>query len=214
MKSNNHKKLRALTLALALMAPVSSATYASLLTFDFTVRISGVTNIAGVAVGDLLSGSYTFESTTSDVTPELDTGTYPISGVYTFAVGPLSFAFSSYLIGVGNNVTFPSGTQDYYTVQSFFDDGTLFHFASLDLASFANLNALTSDTLPSVPPDIGAFPDFNNFGYCFGVASLCDESGVFGTIESITLRSVPEPFTIALVALGLLGLGFARRRKR
>ena len=42
---------------------------------------------------------------------------------------------------------------------------------------------------------------------------LGDETSALAHIDNVVLRSVPEPAALSLLAFGVLGLGFARRRK-
>ena len=49
-------------------------------------------------------------------------------------------------------------------------------------------------------------------GYSFDFLTKSDDEQFY--IDALTVSKVPEPSIIALYALGLLGLGFARRRKR
>ena len=43
---------------------------------------------------------------------------------------------------------------------------------------------------------------------------LGDDASALAYIDNVALRSIPEPATLALLAFGLLGLGFARRRRQ
>ena len=71
---------------------------------------------------------------------------------------------------------------------------------------------------PSVAP-VTAFVPYSNF---MGVDFSTVSSLVFTVVSSLpsldlgvtAIRKVPEPATVAIMGLGLLGLGFMRRRKR
>lgn len=76
--------------------------------------------------------------------------------------------------------------------------------------------APTSTTLPSVPPaDLGIY---NTYFY-LSERTLPEQmqSGnypsVTGWVNSIEVRSVPEPATLTLLGAGLLGAAFARRQR-
>lgn len=58
--------------ALSFALPASPAP----VTFDFTVRVTAATNVPGASVGSLLTGSYTFESTTPHDSPETNVGSW------------------------------------------------------------------------------------------------------------------------------------------
>jgi hypothetical protein len=47
--------------------------------------------------------------------------------------------------------------------------------------------------------------------YCNNVGQNCTPA-TFGTWRAVEVADVPEPFTLALLAAGLAGLGFTRRR--
>jgi len=72
----------------------------------------------------------------------------------------------------------------------------------------------------SVGPDIGlalADPNYGRGTFALGAGAHSITMQFLGVIENgdgvFIVREVPEPATLALLGLGLAGLGFARRRK-
>ena len=116
---------------------------ASVITFDFGVSVNAVFGVPGVSPGDVLVGSYTFDSATPDAAAPADTGTYFSTLGFQFNVDGFSFNSPNFLIGIADNVVTPSGTQDYYTPQG----GDADEFFSIFLATFIDLTAITSDSL-------------------------------------------------------------------
>jgi len=192
-----NKNLKAMLVAAALLAPVSAL--AVPITVDFTVTGTGATasngssmsSYNGYALGTLGSGSFTIDDS--------------VGNYSSFTVGLTPIVFQFDWLGVSFN---ESSAQLY--VSGFLADGA-FNYWQIGFAGAdtCGLNCVSS---------VGC-SDFYVTGSSpsNGVAAV-HQLGVDGFMTGTTAwnvrASVPEPATLALFGMGLLGMGVVRRRRQ
>lgn len=197
--------------ATVLLAPVAAK--AAPVTFSFTGTVTAVdAALAGeFSLGESVVGSYTFESTT----PDSDPGD-PTLGIYDNAITAFSATFGGdYTVtqGLDNDISVANGPPGNDVYQVFLTNPTAPTVAGLSLgALFLGIgdfesNVFNSDALPLTPPDLAEF-DFDISGAIFLDSPI--NQGMNFQLTSLTL--VPEPSTLAFVALGLMGVCCHRRK--
>jgi hypothetical protein len=204
-------------------------THAKLIGFNGTV--TEVTQPAGVpdpglfSVGDLLSGSYTFDASTLR-TDSLETlGIYSYSDTdMAFALGTKSGSSPTATSVYGDNTQYPDPAQnplprDLFNLFARQEQGLV--LSGLGDWSLIDFDVILEDFSNSaVPPgspgnflvdpvDASLFPS-NRFVLSFSAGSAGTSFEVIGTVESFAV--VPIPPALWLFGSGLLGLiGVARR---
>jgi len=160
-----------------------------------------------IAFGTTFSGAYTFESTTPDGDPTVNSGSYTtVSGSLSVTIGGNPFTASDLLnIGVGNNF---SGV-DQYTVLAQNSSGT----DTFDIELFLQDNQGTVFSTDLLPVD---FPFFSSFEVATFSLLNGNISGNFVEIEGLLdslncVRGcvpfpVPEPSILTLLGTGVLVL--------
>lgn len=186
-----------------------------------TIQITGnVTSVSGSAitgaiyVNDIFTGTYTYNSDTSDSDSSPQRGEYRHNSPYGIDLFIGGFEFKTdpaqtsgrFVIGIGDNVV-SNGTNDYYSVhsdQNAYTNGLWVGGISWELGDSTH-TAISSTALPVTAPVLSAW-NYNHVEI-YGGDNLHGFS-IYGTVTQATL--VPEPVTGILMAMGVLLL---RRRR-
>jgi hypothetical protein len=210
------QRLQQTLLTLTACTLIASPAFAAPITFDFTARIAQIdaSLSAFFSAGQIVTGSYRFESTTPDSAPNAQTGLYFNAGnLFTASVGANVFNAGAVDIDISN-----LAAVDIYRVAGSLATGPAlgnFHLDSLVLAltDNATATALASDALPLTPPNLA---DFNiallNLAF-IDAANPGNVASVNAQITSLRTHvvAVPEPGAILLFLAGLAALGLALR---
>jgi hypothetical protein len=186
-----------------------------------------------IGTGDVITGYYTFDSATADVQAGTDLGSYIWNGSpygVHVDIGSYSFDYDDATqIMVRNNCG--HGSIDPVTGCGPVEQKDTFQVISLEQVTTDITNVfyqyLIDDTLIAFSDDSLPLttPSLSDFTRTDGTIVSRDESDFRSPIynywidydlTSLSLRtaSVPEPYSLLLMGIGLAGLGFTRKRKQ
>jgi len=191
---------------------------ATIITINLTAEVTQVDDISGllegnVNVGDTITGSYTYDSTTPDSNPSETVGDYRyFSAPYGVTLSAGGFVFKTdpssvyFCVEVGNNHLYQ--TWDHYLFRSY-NNLTLSNGVLVDVIDWQLYDdsgtALLSDELPTTPPILEQWQS-----YVYGLRITYGDRG-YSSISADVTSAVPEPGTVFLLGLGCLVL--SRKRK-
>jgi hypothetical protein len=183
------------------------------ITIAITAEVAGVTDKYGhlegkIHVGDAVTGTYTYDSLTSDSNPSSTVGEYyhysPPAGI-SLECGGLIFRTDptnvDFLVSAGNNYSLG---EDSYLLRSYHNlplsNGTLVDYIEWQLDDSTGL-ALSSDALPLTAPNL------TDWDYDWGLSITGPGCGsdYFGIVADITsVALIPEPATLLLLIFGTI----------
>lgn len=218
-------KLRQLCGALALAA--AGLVQANPVTYYFVGQLSAVDPVLtpSFAIGSHFSGSFTYESTTPDNTPlDPNRGFYPPGPAFTVTFNGITISHA--VGGSGSVAVFNDLGGDRFSINAngSVTTGTVsggyqfggFHLYLYDITA----TALASDALPATELDLGLFGLAGIELSFFNPSALIDTTFVDGQLNYLSLTDpntgsgIPEPGSLAMLALGLSALGYTTKRRR
>lgn len=213
------RKLKLILAALCMISPF--AANAVPITWEFTGEIDDVSGSPGVAIGDAFHVLVNFDTDASleraQTGGRFDPGTryeYDASGVSMLVSFP----------GLSDQLITPFGDGlDLLWLRDNSGDRSLDEFDEVDGLTFALLDSnsigvsivlrgsildiFNGGDLPVNPDPRLVDLEIARFQW------LTADGSAFGDVAAISRVSVPEPSTLALLGIGLLGMGLARRRR-
>ena len=183
---------------------------ATIITINLTAEIAEVYDISGllegnVNVGDTITGSYTYDSSTPDSNPLETIGSYEhFNAPYGVTLSVGGFVFQTdpdnvdFLVTILND---NNGSDD-YTFGSYnnlpLSNGVGVSFISWALDDYT-ATALSSDALPTTPPVLEDWESIAGITITYGPKGS-------SMIRAHVTSAVPEPGTVFLLGLGSLVL--------
>ena len=195
-----------------ILALSANSLQAAIIIIDLTAEISDVDDLGElleglVNVGDIITGSYTYDSATPDSKPLETVGDYwHSSQPYGISLSVGGFVFQTdldnvyFVVSVSNNHL----GDDRYSLRSYsnlpLSSGVLVDHIAWQLVDYS-ATALSSDALPTTPPVLENWESIFGITIDFGYKG---SSMIRAHVTSAEL--VPEPGTIFLLGLGVLAL--------
>jgi len=152
-------------------------------------------------------GTYTVDAASIDAIPDPSSGSYAApAGTFVLHLGGLSLAFDGLTI-----VTFDTPGFDFYGVVHAEDPTTDNPTGVLLQISLPGLTpaALGSDALPLIPPSLALFDTTNAFFFTDTIGG--NQVEVSGRLDTLAVAAIPEPASVALLALGIFAMAIRRR---
>ena len=161
---------------------------ASPITFTYQVTVTSFDGIVGstlpgLAIGDVLTGQYTFDDATPDTNPGAQFGRFDLIGAGQTVVSSLDLAGRT-LRWTGSRIDTFDGGVDFYRFQNL---GTFLDEPLIGAATFLGQivgppNLINGTGLPSTPPDL-ALATLNQF--MLFIETQQGDGNIFGTISSL-----------------------------
>jgi len=210
---------RIVAVAFVVLGRSGSGLDAAIVEISLTAEITLIRDPSGefdgqLQIGDIITGSYRYESTTPDSNPLLSVGDYEhYSAPYGISLSAGGFVFQT----DPDNVYFKVGAcdnhrgLDIYGIRSYnnlpLSNGVLIGHIEWQLDDSSS-TALSSDALPTTPPVLDDWSYSWGLWICTGIQGGGDVA-IDAEVTSVEL--VPEPATLLLLGLGTLLVLRSRR---
>jgi len=207
-----------LGLSVIVLTQPMEAARAAVITVDFSGIINSVADGAGTLAGtgitagtSTFSGSFSYDTATAASSLGTNIAGYP-GGLFTVTIdGTYVLSDDPSVITITDD--FGTSSRDGFFIGSAGSAADRFDLpVTASYQYFINLFDSTGSVFSST-----ALPNSLNLGqFDTAVFSIVEFGGGYdidGVIQSLAVRSVPEPATLILLGFGLAGVGFMRRKR-